>query len=161
MTTSKGLGISTKYGNHSREMELRVKPACSRVSACHRAITYAWHCCGSSRLQRSLDPFQLAKVIDKKLEPICRLANRRLSPKAQEHPEISQAKSGRRKGCGKDAAWKSRTNPEIPPFPRPQQQALSGYISNGATWVALVTFANGLTRPGSRKNYKERLAQNT
>jgi hypothetical protein len=58
-------------------------------------------------LQRSLDPFQLAKVIDKKLERIYRLANRRLSPKAQEHPEISQAKSGRRKGCGKDAAWKS------------------------------------------------------
>jgi hypothetical protein len=55
-------------------------------------------------LQRSLDPFQLAKVIDKKLERIYRLANRRLSPKAQEHPEISQAKSGRRIGCGKDAA---------------------------------------------------------
>jgi hypothetical protein len=55
-------------------------------------------------LQRSLDPFQLAKVIDKKLERIYRLANRRLSPKAQEHPEINQAKSGRQKGCGKDAA---------------------------------------------------------
>lgn len=58
-------------------------------------------------LQRSLDPFQLAKVIDKKLEQIYRLANRRLSPKTQEHPELRQAKSSRRKGCGKDATWKS------------------------------------------------------
>jgi hypothetical protein len=26
MTTSKGLGISIKYGDHSRKMELRVNP---------------------------------------------------------------------------------------------------------------------------------------
>jgi hypothetical protein len=58
-------------------------------------------------LQRSLDPFQLAKVIDRKLERIYRLANRRLSPKAQEKNLESQAQSGRRKGRGKDAAWKS------------------------------------------------------
>jgi hypothetical protein len=56
-------------------------------------------------LRRSLDPFQLAKVIDRKLERIYRLANRRLSPKAQE--KSSQAQSGRRKGRGKDAEWKS------------------------------------------------------
>ena len=54
-------------------------------------------------LQRSLDPFQLAKVIDRKLERIYRLANRRLSPKEQEKLESRQAQSGRRKGCGKDA----------------------------------------------------------
>jgi len=61
-------------------------------------------------LQRSLDPFQLAKVIDRKLERIYRLANRRLSPIAQEKIETSQAKqvrSGRRKGCGKDARFAS------------------------------------------------------
>ena len=61
-------------------------------------------------LQRSLDPFQLAKVIDRKLERIYRLANRRLSPKAQEKIETSQAKqvrNGRRKGCGKDARFAS------------------------------------------------------
>jgi len=59
-------------------------------------------------LRRSLDPFQL--VIDRKLERIYRLANRRLSPKAQEKIETSQAKqvrSGRRKGCGKDARFAS------------------------------------------------------
>ena len=60
-------------------------------------------------LQRTLDPFQLAKVIDRKLERIYRLANRRLSPKAQEQVESSPAKlrSGRRKGCGKDARFAS------------------------------------------------------
>ena len=62
-------------------------------------------------LQRSLDPFQLAKVIDRKLERIYRLANRRLSPKAQEKIESSQTQSGRRKGCGKDARF---TSLEIP-----------------------------------------------
>jgi hypothetical protein len=58
-------------------------------------------------LRRSLDPFQLAKVIDRKLERIYRLANQRLSPKEQEKLESRQAQSGRRKGCGKDAEWKS------------------------------------------------------
>jgi hypothetical protein len=58
-------------------------------------------------LQRSLDPFQLAKIIDRKLERIYRLANRRLSPKAQEQVASSQAQSGRRKGCGKDARFAS------------------------------------------------------
>ncbi len=56
-------------------------------------------------LQRSLDPFQLAKVIDRKLERIYRLANRRLSPKAQEKDESRQGtpvRCGGRKGCGKD-----------------------------------------------------------
>ena len=56
-------------------------------------------------LQRTLDPFQLAKVIDRKLEWIYRLANRRLSPKAQEKGESRQGtpvRCGGRKGCGKD-----------------------------------------------------------
>src|SRR5260370_19266263 len=56
-------------------------------------------------LQRSLDPFQLAKVIDRKLERIYRLANRRLSPKAQEKDESRQGtpvRCGGRKGCGKN-----------------------------------------------------------
>jgi len=56
-------------------------------------------------LQKSLDPFQLAQVIDRKLQRIYGLANRRLSPKAQENVESSQTKQvrgGRRWGCGKD-----------------------------------------------------------
>jgi hypothetical protein len=58
-------------------------------------------------LRRSLDPFQLAKAIDRKLERIYHLANRRQSPKAQEKLVSNQAQSGRRKGCGKDARFAS------------------------------------------------------
>jgi hypothetical protein len=53
MTTSKGLGISIKYGDHSRKMELRVNQHLS-VSACHRTITCARHCCGSHRVTSGL-----------------------------------------------------------------------------------------------------------
>ena len=51
-------------------------------------------------LRKSLDPFQLARVIERKLERIYRLANRRLSPK-----HVPQTASNQRweKGCGKDA----------------------------------------------------------
>ncbi len=98
-------------------------------------------------LRRSLDPFQLAKVIDRKLERIYRLANRRLSPKVQEKLESSQAQSGRRKGCGKDARF---TSLEIPSgFPlshsHNNNKRSTGYISNGSTGSARVTFLDGLT----------------
>src|SRR6202043_3254688 len=46
------------------------------------------------------------------------------------------------------SAWESRTNREIPTFPQPQQQqAFYGYISNGSTGSARVTFLDGLTGP--------------
>jgi transposase InsO family protein len=51
-------------------------------------------------LRKSLDPFQLARVIDRKLERIYRLANRRLSPKPAPQTASNQQ---RKKGCGKDA----------------------------------------------------------
>ena len=51
-------------------------------------------------LRKSLDPFQLARTIERKLERIYRLANRRLSPKEMQEPVASVR---REKGCGKDA----------------------------------------------------------
>ena len=53
MTTSKGLGISIEYGDHSREMELRVNQHALGVRV-RRAITCAWHCCGSNRVTSGL-----------------------------------------------------------------------------------------------------------
>jgi hypothetical protein len=55
-------------------------------------------------LRKSLDPFQLGKIIERKLLRISKLANRRQSPRAQQQGEAktSQRSSGR-KGCGKDA----------------------------------------------------------
>ena len=77
-------------------------------------------------LRTSLDPFQLAKVIDRKLERIYRLANRRLSPKAQENLESSQAKSGRRKGCGIDIGRRSPVFPVTPPYMRVRIRRFGG-----------------------------------
>ena len=55
-------------------------------------------------LRKRLDPFQLSRIIERKLERISRMANRRLSPKA-EPPALSETKSqGQRvNGCGKAA----------------------------------------------------------
>ena len=50
-------------------------------------------------LQKSLDPFQLAATIERKLERIYRLANRRLSPRQEQET----ASSRRRQGGGKNA----------------------------------------------------------
>jgi transposase InsO family protein len=50
-------------------------------------------------LRKRLDPFELARTIERKLDRIYRLANRRLSPK-----EVQETASSRRgNGCGKDA----------------------------------------------------------
>jgi transposase InsO family protein len=50
-------------------------------------------------LKKRLDPFQLAGTVERKLERIYRMANRRLSPK--EVKTASLERSGREKGCGK------------------------------------------------------------
>src|SRR5438445_31250 len=56
------------------------------------------------KLVQSLDPFQLGKVIDQKLERIYELAHRRLSPRAAASPTVQAAKKvlpSRRNGWGK------------------------------------------------------------
>ena len=69
------------------------------------------------RLRQSLDPFQLGKVIDQKLQRIYDLANRRLSPKVTAASRGAQAKDkvqrDRRNGGGKAAPWKS-PKPDFP-----------------------------------------------
>jgi hypothetical protein len=68
------------------------------------------------QMRKSLDPFQLGRIIERKLERISRLANRRLSPKAEQQTEPETAQETRRaKGCGK-AARKKRglANPANP-----------------------------------------------
>jgi hypothetical protein len=68
---------------------------------------------GLKKLQQSLDPFQLGKGIDEKLDRIYQLANRRLSPKAQQDQQGSEAEQqqqparSQRNDYGKDARWES------------------------------------------------------
>jgi len=57
------------------------------------------HLARLEELRTTLDPFQLASRIERKLEGIYRLANRRLSPRQEQET----ASSRRRKGGGKDA----------------------------------------------------------
>lgn len=55
-------------------------------------------------LRQSLDPFQLGKIIERKLVRISRLANRRQSPRAEQQGEGKTSQQSRRQsGCGKDA----------------------------------------------------------
>ena len=55
-------------------------------------------------LRKNLDPFQLGKIIERKLARISRLANRRQSPRTEQQEERNMSKQTRRaKGCGKDA----------------------------------------------------------
>jgi len=56
------------------------------------------------RLMKSLDPFELGRRIDRKLQGIYKLANRRLSPKKL---TPASARVGE-DGCGKAATWKSK-----------------------------------------------------
>ena len=80
-----------------------------RVKACPQAN--AEQVARLEQLRKSLDPFQLGRIIERKLERIARLANRRQSPKA-EQPTAPQAKSRTRrtKGCGKDATLGNPAN---------------------------------------------------
>ena len=58
------------------------------------------------KLRASLDPFQLGKVIERKIEGIYAMANQRHSPQAiQKNRKLSgpKAKMSPRPGCGKDA----------------------------------------------------------
>lgn len=55
-------------------------------------------------LRKRLDPFQLSRIIERKLERIARLANRRLSPKTDQQTVTESVPPARRaNGCGKAA----------------------------------------------------------
>ena len=76
-------------------------------------------------LTKRLDPFQLAKTIERKLDRIYRLANRRLSPK-----EVQQSASGpstrRGNGCGIDIGRRSPVFPVTPPYVRVRIRRFGG-----------------------------------
>jgi transposase InsO family protein len=69
-----------------------------RVRACPQADRA--QVAGLEELRKSLDPFQLARTIERKLERIYRLANRRLSPKEIQETTLEKR---REEGCGKGA----------------------------------------------------------
>lgn len=73
-----------------------------RVKACPGANPE--HVARLEQLRKSLDPFALSRTIERKLERISRLANRRLSPKAEALIAAASARhKARANGGGKDA----------------------------------------------------------
>jgi hypothetical protein len=70
-----------------------------RVKACPQAD--AEKVAQLEQLRKRLDPFQLSRNIERKLQRIARLANRRLSPRVER--EVTQsATQSQSNGCGKD-----------------------------------------------------------
>jgi len=102
------------------------------------------------QLHQSLDPFQLGKVIDQKLERIYEMTNRRLSPKATRQSRAARRKektqSSRRNGCGKAARWKS---------PKPDFSTELGNRAKSARFPLSHSRGNGgspVTFPMSRRS---------
>lgn len=86
-----------RVGSKVRRVYDGPRTALERVRACPQADRE--HVAQLEGLRKQLDPFQLAKRIERKLERIYRLANRRLSPK-----EVRESVPNRRgNGCAKDA----------------------------------------------------------
>jgi hypothetical protein len=59
------------------------------------------------KLKSRLDPFELGRIIDRKLKRIYELANRRLSPGSCPLHTDHRKRLQSDKGCGKDAPWKN------------------------------------------------------
>lgn len=90
-----------RVGSKVRRVYDAAQTPLERVRACAQAD--AEKVDRLEELRKKLDPFQLGKVIERKLERIYRRANRRLSPKAQEDTanETKQTRAAAN-SCGKD-----------------------------------------------------------
>jgi transposase InsO family protein len=87
-----------RIGSKLRRVYDEPRTPLQRVKACREANAemVAW----LEEQRKRLDPFQLARVIDGKLEWIYRMANRHLSPKEVQEPPAKR-RSGRENGRGK------------------------------------------------------------
>ena len=89
-----------RVGSKVRRVYDGPRTSFERVRACGQADRE--HVARLEDLRKRIDPFQLARTIERKLEGIYQLANRRLSPK--EVQETASSRSVRRgNGCAKAA----------------------------------------------------------
>src|SRR4029077_13382076 len=92
-----------RVGSKVRRVYDAAQTPLERVLACAQANPA--QVAGLKKLWQSLDPFQLGKTIEQKLERIYEMANRRLSPKTRQDQQVSKAEQkrqrtrSRRKGC--------------------------------------------------------------
>ena len=90
-----------RVGSKVRRVYDTARTPFERVKACAQADPQ--QVAMLEELRKRLDPFQLSRTIERKLERIARLANRRLSPKtgpATPAPAANRPRHGN--GCGKD-----------------------------------------------------------
>jgi transposase InsO family protein len=98
-----------RVGSKVRRMYDAARPPFERVRECAQAD--AQKVAKFEELRKRLDPFQLSRTIERKLERISRLANRRLSPKMdqQTRPE-ARPQTPPTDGCGKAATLGNPAN---------------------------------------------------
>ena len=95
-----------RVGSKVRRVYDRPRTPFERVQACPQANPE--QVAKLEQLRKTLDPFQLGRTIERKLERISRRANRRLSPKAEQQTGTDAEQRTRRvNGCGKDARFAS------------------------------------------------------
>ena len=93
-----------RVGSKVRRVYDAPKTPFERVMACSAAHPHP--VAALKKLRASLDPFQLGKVIERKIEGIYQMANRRLSPQAiRKNRNLPAAKAKKKSapGCGKAA----------------------------------------------------------
>lgn len=90
-----------RIGSKVRRVYDRPRTPFERVRACGAADRE--QVARLEELRKRLDPFQLGRIIERKLERIYRLANRRRSPQAQPTQKDPALRTRRGNGCGKDA----------------------------------------------------------
>jgi transposase InsO family protein len=100
----------TRVGSKLRRVYDRPQTPLERVASCPQADPQ--RLAELRHLERTVDPFHLGQVIERKLDRIYNWANRRWSPK------LVRANAGkpteRANGCGKAAAWKPKNRVPTP-----------------------------------------------
>lgn len=98
-----------RVGSKVRRVYEAPRTPFERVKACAQANPE--QVARLEQLRKGLDPFQLGRIIERKLERISQLANHRLSPKAEQQTVAEPAqRTPRGNGCGKAAALGNPAN---------------------------------------------------
>ena len=112
-----------RVGSKVRRVYDAARTPFERVKACKQADPQ--RVAALEELTKRLDPFQLSSRIERKLQRIARMANRRLSPKAQQPTTVKETRCAPRdKGRGK-AGQKPplEIKQRFPLFPSPNNKA--------------------------------------
>ena len=118
------LSEKVRVGSKVRRVYDGPRTPFERVQACPQANRE--RIAQLEELRKRLDPFQLARTIERKLDRIYQLANRRLSPKELKKPAPSQGQPGQTQGCGIDIGKRLPVFPVTPPYMRVRIRRFGG-----------------------------------